>query len=192
MPKKAITLPRRAACQVVALFAFALSVCIGQTIPANRDPRITNSINPNVTYSINPSVTYSINPKVTYSINPNVTYSINPNVTYSINPNVTYSINPNVTYSINPNVTTSLDPTKNKWSGYFIFDKKLAFVGIVVRASPDVWLLFNSNVKWVGYFVRPKKTSICPILKARGLDSFRKILMGLTTTSQSTENGSGF
>src|ERR1039458_7019017 len=127
------------ACFVLVLGAVPMVAV--DPIPSDRDPRVTNSANPNVTYPINP----------------NVTYSINPNVTYSINPNVTYSINPNVTYSINPNVTTSLDPTKNKWSGYFIFDKKLAFVGIVVRASPDVWLLFNSNVKWVGYFVRAEK-----------------------------------
>jgi hypothetical protein len=141
----------------LALVLGAVPMVAVDPVPSDRDPRITNSVNPNVTYSINPNVTYSLNPEVNYSINPKATYSINPNVTYAINPNVTYSLNPKVNYSINPNVTASLNPTKAKWSGYFIFDRKLALVGIAVRANPDVLLLFNSQIEWIGYFVRAEK-----------------------------------
>ena len=127
-------------------------------VPADKNPKVTPSIDPKFTPSINPDFTPSINPSLTPSLNPDLTPSLNPDLTPSINPQFTPSINPDFTPSLNPDFTPSLDPAKSKWTGYYLFNVNTEFAGVAVKVKDDekVMIFFDTKGKWerVFYFKR--------------------------------------
>lgn len=125
-------------------------------INSNLNPRINSAINPLINSRLNPVLNAAINPVLNAVINPALNAAINPAFNAAINPVLNSAINPALNSAINPVLNAAINPNLTmNISGEYMFDwNTLSPVGIVVRATDIVKVLFASNLKWCGFVVK--------------------------------------
>jgi hypothetical protein len=130
------------------------SLCIAQIIPINQNPKYNSQLDPRFNVNINPDFTSSINPKFTTDINPDFNTSLNPTYTPSVNPKFNTEIDPEYNSSLNPRYNSRLDPKNGFWEGMYLFDQNADAIGLLVRASKNLYLHYTIKKEWIGYFAR--------------------------------------
>ena len=133
-------------------------------VPQHRNPRINSRLNPRINSAINPLINSSLNPILNSNINPILNSAINPILNSAINPILNSAINPILNSAINPIINTSINPLVNSrvnpnlnvnFPGEYIFDwNTLVPVGVAIRATELVKVLFDVNLRVCGYVVR--------------------------------------